>query len=653
MKTVRQSGFKYKRLAPFFIVLMLLASGGVYLKLDHHEVVSEFGKYQGFSEAVYDGTRRTSDYLTLSDGTRLAYDLIIPTKKGILANQPLPVVFSYTPYGRTWTIFDENNHFLVGDLVDLPTKMMAHIRYWILGDQGRMMDPLFKDPWLGSVVKHGYIIVSVDRPGTGASFSSPTPGSMETASKFLNEIIDWIVAQPWSDGNVGMYGESQLAMVQFAAAAAGNPHLKAILPAASDIEIYQSVTYPGGVFNKAFNAVYALVPFLDKVATPVDSDPEGVLLEQARESREKTTSIQTANEIAAKHPYRDSVTQQGINYYHLMDLSPFIDRINHSSTAIYMTVGWYDLFTADMVYWYNNLSVPRRLTVRPTDHGQVSAKRADLDYGVEALRWLDYWLKGIENGILDEPSIHYYVQDGPKRGTWLTSDQWPLAKQNVTPYYFSPEKSGTIDSVNDGGLGTRPPVGAVTPDAYTVDYSTTTGMKSRWGAVETVHQYPDLRVHDSKALTYTTPPLVSGLEVTGHPVIHLWLTTAAPDLDVFAYLEEIDRNGRSIYITEGILRASHRKLGQAPFHILGLPYQTHFKTDQEAIPTDTPIELVFALLPTSYQFHAGNHIRITVAFADAGNFDTPILDPAPVVHLLHDGDHPSFVELPVIGDPAR
>src|SRR5512146_1381993 len=210
----------------------------------------------------------------LSDGTRLAYALIIPTTRGVPADKPLPVVFSYTPYGRTWTIFDENSNFLVGDLVDLPTKVMAHIRYWIMGDQGRLMDPLFKDPWLGSMVKRGYIIISVDRPGTGASFSSPTPGSMETASKFLNEIIDWIAAQPWSDGNVGMYGESQLAMVQFAAVAAGNPHLKAILPAASDIEIYQSVTYPGGVFNQAFNAVYALVPFLDRLATPVDSDPE-------------------------------------------------------------------------------------------------------------------------------------------------------------------------------------------------------------------------------------------------------------------------------------------------------------------------------------------------------------------------------------------
>jgi predicted acyl esterase len=116
---------------------------------------------------------------------------------GIVADKPLRVLFKYTPYGRTWTIFDKKCNFLLGNFVDFPTKVMARIRYWVMGEQGRFMDPLWRDRWLGPVVKHGYIVVSVDRPGTGASFSSPTPGSMEVAAKFENEIIDWIAAQPW------------------------------------------------------------------------------------------------------------------------------------------------------------------------------------------------------------------------------------------------------------------------------------------------------------------------------------------------------------------------------------------------------------------------------------------------------------------------
>jgi putative CocE/NonD family hydrolase len=300
-----------------------------------------------------------------------------------------------------------------------------------------------------------------------------------------------------------------------------------------------------------------------------------------------------------------------------------------------------------MFYWYGNLSVPKRLTVRPTDHSQVSANLSDLNYGNEALRWFDYWLKGIDNGIMDEPPIHYYLQDGPKKGTWQTSDQWPLATQKVTRFYFSQGKTGSVASTNDGTLTTASPTAAAVSDAYTVDYTTTIGTKTRWGAVEEPHVYPDMQAHDAKALTYTTLPLEAGAEVTGHPVVHLWLSTSAPDLDVFVYLEEIDGSGHSTYITEGDLRASHRKLSQSPFINLGLPFQSHNQSDLEPVPSGEPFELVFSLLPTSYQFHPGSRMRITVAFADAGNFDTPILDPAPTLQLLRESTHPSYVELPI------
>ena len=653
MNTFEKTFRTKKTLIPLAAILLLAAVFFAYPRKGRQEMVSEFGKYRGFTEAVYDGTRRTSDYLTLSDGTRLAYDVVIPTKKGVPADKPLPVLFKYTPYGRTWTVFDKNGKFVLSDYagLDWMTRAFLTVRYWLDRDQGRIVDPLWRDRWLGNVSKHGYIVVSVDRPGTGASFKSPTPGSMETAAKFENEIIDWIAAQSWSDGKVAMYGESQQAMVQFAAASAGNPHLKALLPAASDIEIYQAVDYPGGVFNKAFANLYGMSPLLDRLATPVDSDPDGVLLAQARASRKGAIGILDANEILIRSPYRDSIAPDGTNPYEANDLYPFIERINQAQTPIYMTVGWYDIFTADMFYWYNNLSVPRRLTVRPTDHSQVSATRADLDYGTEALRWLDYWLKGINNGIMDEPPVHYYVQDGPKKGTWQTSDQWPPANQKLSTYYFGLGKSTSVASVNDGSLGKTPSAAASASDTYTVDYTTTTGTKSRWGAVDEAHAYPDLSANDAKALTYTTSSLETNLEVTGHPVMHLWLTTQAPDLDVFVYLEEVDAGGKSTYITEGDLRASHRKLGQAPFNIFGLPFQSHLRVDQEPVPAGEPFELTFSLLPTSYQFHAGSRIRITVAFADAGNFDTPVLTPAPTLEVLHDAAHPSLVELPVIEQP--
>jgi putative CocE/NonD family hydrolase len=631
-------------------ILLLLVLIGIRYGEAERMMTSEFGKYQGYSNAAYDGTRRTSDYLTLSDGTRLAYDLIIPTRNGVPAKEPLPALFKYTPYGRAWTIFDQDGKFLIGEFVDWPTQVMLRIRYWLTGDTGRILDPLFRDRWLGDVVKHGYVVVSVDRPGTGASFASPTAGNMETAAKFESEIIDWIAAQPWSDDNVAMYGDSQQAMVQFSAAASGNPHLKAILPAASDIEIYQAVEYPGGVFNKAFESIYAMVALLDKLATPVDSDGDGALLAQARLSRLDVVGVQSGSEMAKQAPFLDSTTPGGINPWQSFDLYPFVDRINQSGIAVYMTVGWYDIFTADMFYWYNNLTVPRHLTVRPTDHSQVSANLSDLNYATEALRWLDYWLKGIDNGVMAEPPIHYYLQEGSGKGIWMTADQWPLPTQASTAYYFAGGKSGSAASSNDGKLQTQPSPDGASSDIYTVDYSTTSGSKSRWAAVEEAHEYPDMQANDAKALTYTTDPLPAEIQVTGHPVVHLWLSTSAPDLDVFVYLEAVDANGKSTYLTEGDLRASHRRLGQAPFDTFGLPHQTHLQADQEPIPAGEPFEMIFSLLPTSYRFRAGSRIRITVAFADAGNFDTPILDPAPTVSVLRDSGHPSSVDIPLCGN---
>ena len=100
--------------------------------------------------------------------------------------------------------------------------------------------------------------------------------------------------------------------------------------------------------------------------------------------------------------------------------------------------------------------------------------------------------------------------------------------------------------------------------------------------------------------------------------------------------------------TEGVLRASHRKSGQAPYDNLGLPFQSHYQSDVQPIPASAPILLNFHLLPTSYKFRRGNRLRITITFADADNFVTPVIAPAPLVKMLRNARHPSFVDLPVI-----
>jgi putative CocE/NonD family hydrolase len=641
-----------KMIYPIIAAVLAIVLFFVYKRITKQTKVSEFGKYKGYSEAVYDGNKRISDYLTLSDGTRLAYDVYFPTKHGVPADKPLPILFKYTPYTRAFTIFDKDGKNIIADLFNLGWKEKAYLRlrYWF-NKRGNLMDAVFRTKYLENMLKHGYAVIVVERPGTGASYGVMN-GSFEVGAKEVNEILDWIAAQNWCNGNIGMYGDSFQAMIQFAAVTTGNPHLKAIFPTSSGFDLFSSVSYPGGVFNKTFASFFSwATSFMESgVLTPVDSDKDGSLLAQARKERSGSTLAEQSEVWFRKFPFRDSTTTNGIKIWEgPANLYPLLDRINRAGIPIYMTNGWYDLFSGanDMFLWYANLTVPKHLIVRPADHSEVEKNQFDLDYGAEAHRWFDYWLKGIDNGIMNEPPIHYYIMGVSKKDAWRTSDRWPLANQKLIRFYFGEGKTGSVASVNDGFLRPESPEKKDTADVYTVDYSTTSGKYSRWYAVNWPRDYPDMRSNDKKALTYTTSPLETNMEITGHPVVHLWLMTDAPDLDAFVYLEEVDRSGKSNYITEGILRTSHRKLSQAPFNNLGLPYHSHYQSDLMPIPAREPIELVLSLLPTSYRFHKGNRIRITVAFADADNFDTPIIDPAPKLKLLREMNHESLIQLPM------
>jgi predicted acyl esterase len=538
---------------------------------------SAFGIYQGYSAQSYDGVQRTSDYLSMRDGLRLAYELILPTRGGVATTERLPVLFKYTPYLRTWTIFDEEGHNRIADFIELDwrTRAMLRVRYW-LSEDGHLFDSLFRTHWLEPMIKHGYALVVVERPGTGASFGVMNP-SFEANAREIDEILDWIAAQPWSNGKIGMYGDSYQAMVQFPAAATGNPHLKAIFPAAAPFELHDDIQYRGGVYNRAFSTFFAgAAAHLETLVTPVDSDRDGALLAQALQQRRSDTLRERLDLSRQQFSYRDSTTSDGVNVW-------------EGPIALY------------------------------------------------------------QNGIMDEPNLHYYVLGAPPGTAWRASSEWPIASHRPTPLYLGQGVSGTVGSANDGLLTPQAPEAPGALDAHTVDYTTTTGARSRWSAVNWPRDYPDMRANEAKALTYTTPPLPFDVEVVGYPIAHLWLAVDSPYLDVFVYLEHVDRSGASEYVTEGTLRASHRALSEPPFKNLGLPFHSHYRSDLAPLPAGEPAELSIALLPTGYRFPEGSRIRIAIAFADRDNFDTPVLSPPPHVRLLRGSRRPSYVELPMAG----
>jgi len=162
--------------------------------------VSSFGTYTDEEAAVWDGWNRYSVYVPAKDGTRLAVDYFLPTRGGEEPTEPVPVVLHYTRYIRA-----------------------------IEGEDGKVRGRE-ADPVLRHLLKHGYAIAAADARGTGASFGVHHGAFSVEETQDSYAIIEWLAAQSWSNGKVGMSGRSYPGMTQYQAATQAPPALKAICP---------------------------------------------------------------------------------------------------------------------------------------------------------------------------------------------------------------------------------------------------------------------------------------------------------------------------------------------------------------------------------------------------------------------------------------
>jgi uncharacterized protein len=157
---------------------------------------------------------------------------------------------------------------------------------------------------------------------------------------------------------------------------------------------------------------------------------------------------------------------------------------------------------------------------------------------------------------------------------------------------------------------------------------------------------------DRKGLTYTSPPLDSDIQVTGHPIVRLWITSTAQDGNFFAFLGDVDRDGVSHYVSDRGIRGSRRDMHeQPPWTEMGIPFHRAFQEDYSPLPSGKPVELVFDLYATSYIFLKGNRIRVTVTGSHLPTYQLPSslnYSPHPIINLYREKKHPSYITLPVI-----
>jgi putative CocE/NonD family hydrolase len=570
--------------------------------------VSAPGEYSGYSEPLYTGYETTSQYVTSFDGTKIAVDVYRPTGG---PDEPLPAVLIMTPYHRA-SVMD-------GEVVS------------------EVSEPPPIEPYQ-TILSYGYVVVFADVRGTGASYGTRFAIFDPPEVQDGNSLVEWIVEQPWCDGNVGMMGDSYRAFMQFFNATNLNPHLKCIIPRYCGMDLYDFV-YPGGIVNFNFIEVYDVglqalnmnetKPALDVYPSkPVDSDTDGSMLAEATQEHADNGSLV---EVAEQLPFRDSVIESpwGALGYPVPSPSGHLQEIEDSGVVVYNMGGWLDGWGKDTLTFQETLSNESKLLMGDYDHTQGFE-----NFDIECVRFFDRYLKGVENGIDEEAPIYIYTTG---REEWSFVDAWPLPDQVDTPYYFEA----------DGALSTDEPA-AEGSDDYTVDYTTSSGLDTRWTAVAGyASDYKDRAEEDEKCLTYTTPPLDADVEVTGHPILHLYTSVNATDGDFFVYLEDIDENGYAQYKTEGELRASLRSLGERPW-LPELPYHPSGQGDVQPLVPGEMVELVIDLYPISHVFKQGHSIRVSLAGADRHNFRTPKQDPPPTYTIYTGGENASYIDLPVI-----
>jgi len=587
--------------------------------------ISTFGQYEGFSEPRYSEWVRTSEYITVRDGTRLAADVMRPAVNGQPVAGRLPVVWTYSRYHRGMP--DPKAFAASRDLGNLGSKVQASQEALARRNALPLVDV---NPMLQRLVRHGYVAVAVQVRGGGASFGRYEGLFSPAETRDGYDVMDWLVQQPWSDGNLGMFGGSYQGINQYLAASTRHPALKAIFPMVAAFDLFD-LAYPGGVHREnLFQHWGILTHSLDQVfpEPPVDADSTGSLRAEALAMHEANWDV--------VEQFRRAVTRD-------FDRPDFawsrhgpagaLPAINQAKVPAYHFGGWYDIFATDEMLWFANYQGPQRVVMGPWAHMSpdsiVGAEFVRVA-AAEQHRWFDRWLKGIPNGVDSQAPMTYALMIDPGKWTWQSSHDWPPAGVRQEDYHFAAGPSGSIPSVNDGSLVTTAP----TPgsDRYLVDLTTSTGTTSRW----------------DNAVGQGPAPLPEDLTVVGHPVVTLYVSSNQTDGDFHAVMTEVDENGVSHYVTEGILRASYRDTASPPHDNLGLPWHRVYAADRRPLVPRQITKLEIALHPTATVFNQGHRLRVTIMGADVDNTEPPPVRGRPTITLYRGSERPSAIRLPVL-----
>jgi uncharacterized protein len=454
----------------------------------------------------------------------------------------------------------------------------------------------------------GLAVARVDLRGTGSSEGIAVDEYPPQEQADLAQVIEWLAAQRWCNGSVGMYGTSYSGFNSIQMAIERPPALRAICAIyATDDRYTDDVHYTGGALRALDLVDYVLYMAALVVLPPVPS----VVGEGWRE--------EWLQRIRSCEPWllRWLEEQSDGQYWRHGSLRPGYERI---ACPTMLVAGWADGYRNNTFRTFEALRCPKQLLIGPWSHMSTatSLPGPHLDLVPELVRWFRRWLCDEENGVELDPPIRVFVRRSTRpepdlaemRGSWRFEPGWPLERARTE--VLRPDPSSGVRELEIRG------------DTGTSAWISCAG-RLPWG------QPTDQREDDVRSLVYDWGPLESELEILGHPSLDLTVVSSVPVACLSAKLCDLFPDGTSALVTRGLLNLAHRRSSTMP----------------EPLEPGTPTQVTLELEATSWVFEPGHRIRLSLAGAD-----WPNVWPSPARGTLRfDGDRLSLSLPMVAGEP--
>ncbi len=460
---------------------------------------------------------------------------------------------------------------------------------------------------------------------------------------------EWIGQQPWSNGKIGTSGGSYGGTVQWQSASHRSDYLTCMAPRVICTDYYSGLVYPGGALQLSVLMTWGMRTNARTGQTIDFHDWTEVFRALPTEEMDKLAGRDLdfwSDWIA--HPAYD-------DYWEAFNGEIW----SEISVPAFNMGGWYDLYARQTFTNYNGLrqngrtgeAKQSKLIVGPWPHAlSQSPRTGDVDFGAHSmvdldameLRWFDYWLKGRENGIVDEAPIRLFIMG---INEWRDEHEWPLGRTDWQKWHLhSGGKANTLIGV--GALSPDTP-GDETPDQFTYDplYPVPTRGGNNCCSPDVVPWGPyDQRDIEMRGdvLCYTSSPLDTNLEVTGPIDVMLYAATDCRDTDWTAKLVDVSPTGYARNLCDGIIRARYRESF----------------SDPTLLEPGKIYEYRIEVGVTGYVFRKGHRIRLEISSSNFPRFDRNLntgnsgaTDTEPQranQTVFHSKEYPSHILLPVI-----